>query len=189
MIGNIIVDQVSKTRTGRWQARFDDPHRRLVDRSLLDARLGSKEAAGKTRIPASVRAKVKAHSREEQAMNYHPYSKRKYLSFSNTMLGLTILFLFIPFRGYLLFLQLGEGDAMGACFAHLVQDPDLRQPLPVARLQELDHHRPDEQRHRHRPRIAGGDRDHLVPLQGPFIHHDDQLPADGIARVIIGIRC
>ncbi len=29
-------------------------------------------------------------------MNYHPYSKRKYLSFSNTMLGLTILFLFSP---------------------------------------------------------------------------------------------
>ncbi|MGI6436857.1 MAG: ABC transporter permease [Sphaerochaeta sp.] len=29
-------------------------------------------------------------------MNYRPYSKKKHLSFSNTMLGLTILFLFIP---------------------------------------------------------------------------------------------
>jgi len=29
-------------------------------------------------------------------MNYRPYSKKKHLSFSNTMLGLTILFLFVP---------------------------------------------------------------------------------------------
>ncbi|HRV24047.1 MAG TPA: ABC transporter permease, partial [Sphaerochaeta sp.] len=29
-------------------------------------------------------------------MNYHPYSKKKNLSFSNTMLILTILFLFVP---------------------------------------------------------------------------------------------
>ncbi len=62
-------------------------------------------------------------------MNYHSYSKKKRASFSDTMLVLTILFSSFRFCGHVLFLQLGKGDAVGACFAYLVQDPDLRQPL------------------------------------------------------------